>query len=90
MLIPGGPDYTSGLLATTFRGSSTAVVSVPTLPDSIVEGEENFTAAILVPLDATTTYRVTRGTPATATVVINDDDSKFSALVYFMPLSSEY
>ena len=85
-----GPDYTSGLLTAVFRGSSTAVVSVPTLPDNIVEGEENFTAVILVPVDATTTYRVTRGTPATATVVINDDDSKFSAPVCFMPFSSVY
>ena len=79
MLIPDCLDYTSVLLTAVFRGSSTAVVSVPTLPDNIVEGEENFTAVILVPLDAATTYRVTRGSPATATVVINDDDSKFSA-----------
>ena len=71
-----GLDYTGGLLTAAFRGSSTAVVPVPTLHDNIVEGEESFTAALLVPLDATTTYRVTRGTPATATVVINDDDSK--------------
>ena len=76
MLIPDGPDYTSGVLTTAFRGSSTAVVLVPTLPDNIVEGEENFTAAILVPVDAATTYRVRSGTPARATVVINDDDSK--------------
>ena len=76
MLIPDGSDYTGGVLTTAFRGNSTAVVPVPTLPDNIVEGEESFTAAILVPVDATTTYRVTSGTPATATVVINDDDSK--------------
>ncbi len=90
MLIPDCLDYTSVLLTAVFRGSSTAVVSVPTLPDNIVEGEENFTAVILVPADATTTYRVTRGTPATATVVINDDNSEFSALVYFLPFSSVY
>ena len=76
MLIPDGPDYTSGVLTTVFKGSSTAVVPVPTLPDNIVEGEENFTAAIVVPVDATTNYRVESGTPSTATVVINDDDSK--------------
>ena len=76
MLIPDGPDYTTGVLTTAFRGSSTAVVPVPTLPDNIVEGEESFIAVIIVPMDATTTYRVRRGTPATATVVINDDDSK--------------
>ena len=70
MLIPdSGLDYTSSLLTAVFNGSSTAVVSVPTLPDDIVEGEENFTAIIIVPVDATTTYRVTRGTPATATVL---------------------
>ena len=85
-----GPDYTSGLLTAAFRGSSTAVVSVPTLPDNIVEGEETFTAVILVPVGVTTTYRVRSGTPATATVVINDDDSKFTAPVYFMPFSSVY
>ncbi len=79
-----GPDYTSGLLTAAFRGSSTAVVPVPTLPNNIVEGEENFTAAILVPLDATLACRVTRGTPATATVVINDDYGKLSALVCFL------
>ena len=76
MLIPDGPDYTSGVLTTAFRGSSTAVLPVPTLPDNIVEGEESFIATILVPVDATMTYRVRSGTPATATVVINDDDSK--------------
>ena len=77
-----GPDYTSGLLTAVFRGSSSAVVSVPTLHDNIVEGEENFAAVILVPLDATMTYRVRSGTPATATVVINDDDSKFSSCMF--------
>ena len=71
-----GLDYTSGVLTTAFRSSSTAVVPVPTLHDNIVEGEENFTAAILVPVDATMAYRVRSGTPATATVVINDDDSE--------------
>ena len=76
MLIPDGPDYTSGVLTTAFKGSSTTVVPVPTLPDNIVEGEENFTAVIVVPVDATMAYRVRSGTPATATVVINDDDSK--------------
>ena len=76
MLISDGPDYTSGVLTTAFRGSSTAVVPVPTLPDNIFEGEESFIAVIIVPVDATRTYRVRRGTPAAATVVINDDDSK--------------
>ena len=81
ILIPDGPDYTSSLLTAVFRGNSTAVVPVPTLPDYIVEGEESFTAAIVVPVDATMAYRVTRGSPATATVVIIDNDSKFSAII---------
>ena len=81
MLIPDGPDYTSSLLTAVFRGNSTAVVPVPTLPDYIVEGEESFTAAIVVPVDATMAYRVTRGSPATATVAIIDNDSKFSAII---------
>ena len=77
MLIPdSGLDYTGGLLTASFRGSSTAVVPVPTLHNNIVEGEESFTAVILVPVDATMACRVRSGTPATATVVINDDDSK--------------
>ena len=79
MLIPDGPDYTSSLLTAVFRGNSTAIVPVPTLPENIVEGEESFTAVILVPVEATMAYRVTRGSPATATVVIIDNDSKFSA-----------
>ena len=77
MLIPdSGLDYTGDLLTAAFRGNSTAVVPVPTLPNSIVEGEENFTAVIVVPLDASMACRVRSGTPATATVVITDDGSK--------------
>ena len=85
MLIPDCLDYTSSLLTAVFRGNSTAVVPVPTLPDYIVEGEESFTAAILVPVDATVVYRVTRGSPARATVMIIDNDSKFSAFEYVFP-----
>ena len=96
MFIPDGPDFTSSLLTAVFRGSSTAVVPVPTLPDYIVEREESFTAAIIVPVDATMAYRVIRGSPARATVVIIDNDSKFSAIIkclvllniYFLPLSN--
>ena len=77
MLIPdSGLDYTGGLLTASFRGNSTAIVPVPTLHDNIVEGEENFTAVILVPVDATMACRVRSGTPSTATVVITDDGSK--------------
>ena len=81
MLIPDCLDYTSSLLTAVFRGNSTAIVPVPTLPDYIVEGEENFAAVIIVPVDATVAYRITRGSPATATVVIIDNDSKFSAII---------
>ena len=74
LLIVDGADYTGGLLNATFSGSSTAVVQVPTLPDDLVEGVENFTAVILVP--AETTCNITAGSPDTATVQINDEDSK--------------
>ena len=95
MLIPDGPDYNSSLLTAAFRGSSTAVVPVPTLPNNIAEGEESF-AAVILPADATVAYRVTRGTPATATVMIIDNDSKFSAVIkciymyYIIALLQDY
>ena len=76
MFFVDGADYTGGLLTATFSGSSTAVVQVPTLPDDDVEGVESFTAVIQVPAETTQDYRVTAGSPDTATVLINDDDSK--------------
>ena len=63
-------------MTATFSGSSTAVVPVPTLTDNVLEGTENFTAVIQVPPDTTTNYRVTRGSPDTATVEIMDATSK--------------
>ena len=76
LLIIDGADYTGVLLTATFSGSSTAVVQVPTLHDDDVEGAENFTAVIQVPAETTRDYRVTAGSPDTATVLINDDESK--------------
>ena len=69
-------DYTGGLLTATFSGSSTAVVQVPTIPDDLVEGVENFTAVIQVPAETTRDCRITAGSPDAATVLINDKDSK--------------
>ena len=59
-----------------FNGSNTAVVQVPTLSDEVAERVENFTAVIEVSTNTTMDYRVMRGSPDTATVQINDDDSK--------------
>ena len=76
LLIVDGADYTGGLLNATFSGSNTTVVQVPTLPDDLVEGVENFTAVIQVPAETIRDYRVTAGSPDKATVQINDNDSK--------------
>ena len=59
-----------------FSGNNTTVVPVPTLPNNVFEGEETFTVAILVPVDTIRKYRVTRGSPETATIAIIDDDSE--------------
>ena len=75
-LIADGPDYTGGLLTATFSGSSTAVVPVLILTDNVLDETENFTAVIKVPADTTRDYKVTRGSPDTATVVIIDTTSK--------------
>ena len=71
-------------MTATFSGSSTAVVPVPTLTDDVLEGPENFTAVIQVPLDATTNYRLTRGSPDSATVEIMDATSKCLTLCLSM------
>ena len=88
-LTVGGPDYTGGLLTATFSGSSTAAVQVPTLTDNVLEGLQNFTAAIQVPpADTTTNYQVTCGSPDSATVEIMDATSKlwFSCILSKVPL----
>ena len=71
-------------MTATFSGSSTAVVPVPTLTDNVLEGTENFTAVIQVPPDTTTNYRVTRGSPDTATMEIMDATSKWLTLCLSM------
>ena len=50
---------------------------VPTLPDDVLEGLEYFTGVIQVPPETTTNYRVTAGSPDTATVNIIDAISEF-------------
>ena len=77
LLIADGPDYTGGLLTATFSGSSTTSVRVPTLPDNVLEGLEYFTVVIQVPPETPTNYRVTAGSPDTATVNIIDATSEF-------------
>ena len=71
-------------MTATFSGSSTAVVPVPTLTDNVLEGAENFTVVIQVPPDTTTNYRITRGSPDTATVDIMDSTSKWLTLCLSM------
>ena len=78
LLIADGADYTGGLYTATFSGSSTTSVRVPTLPDNVLEGLETFTGVIQVPPNTTTNYRVTAGSPDTATVNIMDATSEFS------------
>ena len=78
LLIADGPDYTGGLYTATFSGSSTTSVPVPTLPDDVLEGLEYFTGVIQVPPETTTNYRVTAGSPDTATVNIMDATSECS------------
>ena len=78
LLIADGADYTGGLLTATFSGSSTTSVRVPTLADNVLEGLETFTGVIQVPPETTTNYRVTAGSPDTASVNIIDDTSEFS------------
>ena len=71
-----GEDYTGGVYNVTFVGSNTATVPVPSIDDDTVEGVENFTAVIRVPSDTQRDHMVTRGSPDTAIVEINDNDSK--------------
>ena len=78
ILIADGTDYTGGLYTATFSGNSTTSVQVPTLPDNVLEGLETFTGVIQVPPETTTSYRVTAGSPDTATVNIIDATSEFS------------
>ena len=78
LLIADGADYTGGLYNATFSGSSTTSVPVPTLPDDVLEGLEYFTGVIQVPPESTTNYRVTAGSPDTATINIMDATSECS------------
>ena len=66
-----------------FNGSNTAVVQVPTLSDEVAERMENFTAVIEVSTNTTRDYRVMHGLPDTATVQIDDDDSKHIGCEYW-------
>ena len=78
LIVDGATTYTGGLYNATFSGSNTTSVLVPTLPDNVLEGLETLTGVMQVPPEITTNYRVTAGSPDTATVNIMDATSKFS------------
>ena len=72
----GAADYTAGAIAFTIAGTaSTATVSIPITDDSLIEGEEQFTAAVAVtePGDGS----IAGGDPATVTIT---DDASLLAL----------
>ena len=71
-----GEDYIGEVYNVTFDGSNIATVPVPSVDDDLVEGVEEFTAVIRVPNDTQREHLVTRGSPDTATVEINDNDSE--------------
>ena len=71
-----GEDYTGGVYNVTFVGSNMATVPVPSIDDDMVEGVENFTAEIRVPSDTQRDHMVTRRSPYTAIVEINDKGSR--------------
>nr|WNS50027.1 Na-Ca exchanger/integrin-beta4-like protein [Halisarca dujardinii] len=67
-------DYLGEVYNVTFEGTNVAVVPVPSIDDDLVEGVEEFTAVIVVPADTQREHLVTRGSPDTAVVEINDND----------------
>ena len=77
--VTDGADYTGGLLTSTFSGSSTTSVRVPTLSDEIAERIERFTAIVKVPANATRVSRM-NGSDI-VTVQIKDDDGKLLLLI---------
>ena len=65
-------DYASGPYTVTFpAGQTTAVLSIPVINDSILEGNENFVVSIVSLLS-----RVVTTDPYESTVIIVDDDGK--------------
>ena len=68
-------------MTATFNGSSTTSVQVATLPNEVAESVKKLTAVIHITANATKDGRVTRGSPDTATVQIDDDDSKLILLI---------
>lgn len=65
-------DYVSGLYPVTFpAGQTTAVLSIPVINDSTLEGNENFVVSIVSLLS-----RVVTTDPYESTVIIVDDDGK--------------
>jgi len=72
--VTGGVDYDSGPYTVTFSsGQTRAPFVVPINDDNILEGDENFTVAIV---GNALPDVVTRGSPASTTVIIVDDDGK--------------
>ncbi|HEY1140702.1 MAG TPA: Calx-beta domain-containing protein, partial [Lysobacter sp.] len=68
-IAPGDYIAQSGLTVTILAGNTTATVSVPTIEDTLFEGDETFTATISNPVGATI------GT-ATGTGTITDNDTQ--------------
>ena len=68
-------------MTATFSGSSTTSVQVATLPNEVAERVRKLAAVINITANATRDGRVTHGSPDTATVQIDDDDSKLIVLI---------
>ena len=68
-----GTDYTARTGTLTFGpGVTSQTITVPTINDTLVEGPETFTVALSSPSPAAS---VSLGSPAAATVTINDNDA---------------
>ena len=65
-------DFVNGLMDVQFEGSNRANVTIETLVDNIVEGVENFTAQILIPISVSQPMITVLPLADQATVDIND------------------
>ena len=67
----GADDYTAGALSFTIAGDASSVdVDIPVTDDSVIEGEERFTAVVAV--TAPSDGSIVAGDPATVTITDND------------------
>ena len=73
----GADDYTAGAVSFTIAGDASSVdVDIPVTDDSVIEGEERFTAVVAV--TAPSDGSIVAGDPATVT--ITDDDAGLLAV----------